>query len=172
MDCETVHTELTPSQSAKLKLRVIKSLVAIVIDKKYLINMIRDKKGKELSPCIIQMSLPQKKRGFRKIVIDEKVFNWRFNTLLEVCPATCKDNKVIVDFGWFDPWLYVNDQSGIPPEYDPKVVTPSFVRKVVEFALIQNWDITARAGVTKVIYRDNKFNIVLHLRLGYKLSTK
>jgi hypothetical protein len=110
---------------------------------------------------ITPMSLPQKKRGFRKIIIDDNVFNWRFNSQIEVCPATFKDNKLIVDFGWFDSWLYINDKLSIPPEYDPKVVTPSFVRKVVEFALIHNWDITAQTGVTKVIYRDNQFNIVL-----------
>jgi hypothetical protein len=107
------------------------------------------------------MALPQKKRGFRKIIIDDKAFNWRFNSQLEVCPATCKGNKVIVDFGWFDSWLYVNDQSNIPPEYDPKVVTPSFVRKVIEFALRHNWDITENAGVTKLTYRDKQLNIVL-----------
>lgn len=88
------------------------------------------------------MALPQKKRGFRKIVIDEKVFNWRFNSQLEICPAAYKDNKVIVDFGWFDSWLYVNDKSGIPSKYDPKIVTPSFVRKAIEFALVHDWDIT------------------------------
>jgi hypothetical protein len=107
------------------------------------------------------MALPQKKRGFRKIVIDDKAFNWRFNSQLEVCPAACKDNKVIVDFGWFDSWLYVNDKSGIPPKYDPKIVTPSFVRKAIEFALVHDWDITASIGVTKVIYRDTQFSIVL-----------
>jgi hypothetical protein len=107
------------------------------------------------------MALPQKKRGFRKIIIDDKVFNWRFNSQIEVCPAICKDNKVIVDFGWFDSWLYINDKSGFPPEYDPKIVTPSFVRKAIEFALVHNWDITAHTGVTKIIYRDNQFNLVL-----------
>ena len=50
--CETVRTELIPSQSAKQPLPVIKSLAAIVSDKK-LINMILDKKGKQLSPCIV-----------------------------------------------------------------------------------------------------------------------
>jgi hypothetical protein len=110
---------------------------------------------------ITPMSVPKKKRGFRKIVIDNNVFNWRFNSQIEVCPATCKDNKVIVDFGWFDSFLYLNDKSATPPEYAPKIVTPSFIRKVVEFALIHNWDITASTGVTKVIYRDNQFSIVL-----------
>jgi hypothetical protein len=107
------------------------------------------------------MSLPKKKRGFRKIVIDDKDFNWRFNSQIEVCPTSRKDNKLIVDFGWFDSFLYLNDKLAIPPEYEPQIVTPSFIRKVVEFALIHNWDITANTGVTKVIYRDNQLNIVL-----------
>jgi hypothetical protein len=110
---------------------------------------------------IIPVSLPKKKRGFRKIVIDGNLFNWRFNFQIEVCPVTCKDNRLIVDFGWYDSWLYLNDKLSIPPEYDPKVVTPSFVRKAVEFALVHKWDITANTGVTKVIYKDNHFNIVL-----------
>jgi hypothetical protein len=110
---------------------------------------------------IFPMSIPKRKRGFRKIVLDNNVFNWRFNSQIEVCPANRKDNRIIVDFGWFNSFLYLNDKSAIPPNHDPKVVTPSFVRKVIEFALIHNWDITARSGVTKVTYRDNQFNIIL-----------
>jgi hypothetical protein len=68
---------------------------------------------------IIPMSLPQKQKGFRKIVIDGKEF------------------------------------------YDPRIVTPSFVRKAIEFALRHNWDIAANTGITTVAYRDNQFNIVL-----------
>ena len=107
------------------------------------------------------MALPKKKRGFRKIIIDDKIFTWRFNSQLEICPATHKDNRLIVEFGWFDLWLYLNDKLNIPPEFDPKVVTPSFVREVIEFALSHDWDITARTRVTKIIYRDNQFNITL-----------
>jgi hypothetical protein len=32
-----------------------------------------------------------------------------------------------------------------------KIVTPSFVRKAIEFAIVHDWDITASLGVTKVI---------------------
>jgi len=110
---------------------------------------------------IVPMSLPQKKRGFRKIVIDGKEFSWRFNSQIEVCPASSKANKLLVDFGWFDSLLYTNDKLASPPDYDPQIVTPSFVRKVIEFALSHNWDIAANTGITKVEYRDNQFNVVL-----------
>jgi len=107
------------------------------------------------------MSIPQKQRGFRKIVVDGKAFSWRLNARIEVCPASCKGNKLVVDFGWFDPFLYMNDKSAAPPDYDPRIVTPSFVRKAIEFALSHNWDIAAKTGITKVSYRDNQFNLVL-----------
>ena len=107
------------------------------------------------------MSLPQKKRGFRKIVLDGKVFNWRFNAQIEVCPASCKANRLIVDFGWVDPFLYMNEPLPSAPDHDPKIVTPAFIRKAIEFALRHNWDITEKTLLTKVIYRENQFNIVL-----------
>jgi hypothetical protein len=109
----------------------------------------------------ISVSLPKKKKGFRKIVIEDKIFNWRFNSQVEVCLSSCKDNRLIVDFGWFDSLLYLNDKLAIPPEYDPQIVTPSFIRKVIEFALMHNWDLTRNSGVTKVLYKDNQFSIVL-----------
>lgn len=107
----------------------------------------------------IPMSLPQKKRGFRKIVIDGKEFNWRSNALIEVCPVSSKANKLIVDIGWVDPFLHMNEKSASPLDNDPRIVSPSFIRKAIEFALIHNWDITEKTRLTKVIYRDNQFNI-------------
>ncbi len=107
------------------------------------------------------MSLPQKKRGFRKIVIDGKEFNWRFNALIEVCPASNKANKLIVDIGWVDPFLHMNEKLTSTLDYDPGIISPAFIRKAIEFALIHNWDITEKTRLTKVIYRDNQFDIVL-----------
>lgn len=106
------------------------------------------------------MSLPKKKRGFRKISVEGNEFNWRFNSHIEVCPVARKNNKLIVDFGWFDPFLYVNDRLNSPTTYTPQIVTPAFVRKAIEFALKHNWDITEKTAVTKVVYRDNVFNVI------------
>ena len=103
------------------------------------------------------MSLPQKKRGFRKIAIDGRQFNWRFNSQIEICPVSSKDNKLVVDFGWFDAWLFVNDESSRPPDYNPKIVTPAFAREAIEFGLSQHWDVEQKVGVTEIIYRDNQF---------------
>lgn len=100
------------------------------------------------------MSLPQKKRGFRKIVVDGREFSWRFKRKIQICPASNKDNKLVVDFGWYDGWLYLNDRANTPPDYEPKVVTPEFVRKAIEFALAQGWDVEAKPGITNLIYWD------------------
>lgn len=105
------------------------------------------------------MAVPQKKRGFRKLVIANQTFNWRFNSLAEVCPAACNDNKLMVDIGWLDPWLYRNDPSTVPINNDPKIVTPFFVRQAIDFALSQHWDITAKTGLTKIVYRDSQFAV-------------
>lgn len=107
------------------------------------------------------MALPQKKRGFRKIIINGETFNWRLDSQIEICPASFKDNKLFVDFGWFDPWLSINDKSNIQGRQKLSIITPGFIRKVIEFSLLHNWDITRKTGITKVQYRDNQFNIVL-----------
>ena len=110
------------------------------------------------------MPLPQKKRGFRKIVVDSVEFNWRLNynieNNIEVCPSAHRDNKLIVDIGWYDAWLYVDSRTVKPPAYEPKIVTPAFIRTVIEFALANSWDIANRTLTTKINYRDNKFAIV------------
>jgi hypothetical protein len=105
------------------------------------------------------MSLPTNKRGFRKIVIDGKEFNWRFKSMIQVCPAFCRDNKLCIDFGWFDHWLYVNGKEK-PTDYDPEVVTPAFVREAIEFALKHHWNIEKKTGGINLLYRDKQFKIV------------
>ena len=64
------------------------------------------------------------------------------------------------DFGWFDPFLYLNDKLNSPTIFTPQIVTPAFVRKAIEFALKHNWNITEKTAVTKVVYRDNVFNVI------------
>jgi len=110
------------------------------------------------------MALPQKKRGFRKIVINDKAFNWRMNyisSLVEVRPAFNKDNKLSIDFGWWSRWLYINDAKSIrPPAYEPEVITPGFVKKAIEFALSQNWNIDGKPGIIKIQYKNSQFSKV------------
>jgi len=108
------------------------------------------------------MSLPGKKRGFRKTVIDGKEFSWRFNSLIEINPSSSKANKLLVDFGWVDPFLNVNNKSASLPENNPAIATPSLTSQAIEFALKNNWDVTKRTGVMKIVYRDSLFTLSSH----------
>jgi len=108
------------------------------------------------------MSLPGKKRGFRKIVIDGKEFSWRFNSQIEINPSASKANKLLVDFGWLDPFLSVNNKSASPPENNPARATPSLTKQAIEFALKNNWDVTKRTGVMKIVYMDSLFILSNH----------
>ena len=105
------------------------------------------------------MSLPQKKRGFRKIIVDGKEFSWRFNSHIEVSPASCQANKLWIDFSWSSPFLYMNDHV-VPQDSDPKIVTPSFIGRAIEFALQHDWDVMRKTGIIKIKYRDNQFTLV------------
>lgn len=46
---------------------------------------------------------------------------------------------MIVDFGWYDVLLFVNDIDNCPPDFEPKFVTPNLVSKSISFALNEGW---------------------------------
>lgn len=104
------------------------------------------------------MTTPKKKNGFRKIKIEGMNFNWRFNQVIDIRPELKKENILIVDFGWFDEWLYVNDTEGRPPDFEPKTVTPEFVRRAIEFALKNNWNTDLKTGLMQLKFVDGKFS--------------
>ncbi len=106
------------------------------------------------------MSIAEKKRGFRKIVVENKAFNWRFTSLVDIRPEGLKGNKLLVDFGWFDEWLYANDRENRPPDFEPKVITAQFVKKAIEFALLNDWNIESDNLVLNLKFHDGEFQIL------------
>lgn len=80
------------------------------------------------------------KKGLRRIIVDKREFYWKFNEKIFVMSNNSKNSSLIVDFGWYDVWLYVNDEENRPPDFEPKVVTPNFVRESIKYALKQGWD--------------------------------
>jgi hypothetical protein len=105
------------------------------------------------------MGQPEKKRGFRKITIDGRTFKWRFDSLIDIRPAANKENKLKVDFGWFDEFLYISDRENRPPDFEPKIVTPEFVKQAIKFALNNDWHIEPKTGMFELSYRDGRFNV-------------
>lgn len=99
------------------------------------------------------MALPQK--GLRKIVVGGDSYFWLFKQKIFV---TTKDQKnlLIVDFGWFDVWLYVNDPENRPADFEPRQVTPKFISDSIVFALENGWskgkmELQFRNGIYKQV---------------------
>jgi len=108
------------------------------------------------------MATPKKKQGFRKIVVKNINFNWKFSGGIDVRPEINKNNKLFIDYGWFDEWLYVNDKENKPPDYKPQVVTPNFVRQSIEFALENGWNIENKTGILEIEYKADNYKLKLN----------
>ncbi|MEH0152578.1 hypothetical protein V6R21_00450 [Limibacter armeniacum] len=80
------------------------------------------------------------KKGLRKIVVDNREFYWKFNEKIFVISEEDKNSLLLVDFGWYDVWLFVNDKENKSPDFEPKSVTPKFVSESITYALTQGWD--------------------------------
>jgi len=95
------------------------------------------------------------KKGLRKIVVEEQVFYWRFNKQIYVFKEEAENSLLIVDFGYYDLWLHVNDEQK-PPDFEPKIVTPKFVRESILFALNHGWT----NGTCELVFQDNRYEQV------------
>lgn len=106
------------------------------------------------------MTVP-KSKGFRAIVVGNYRYMWRFSGHILVVPAGLSGRQVLeIDFGWFDGWLYASNAADRPPEFSPKVVTPSFVALAIDFALRNGWSTDLRGGRFVVNCRGaNGFNV-------------
>lgn len=80
------------------------------------------------------------KKGLRKIIVDNQEFYWKFNEKVFVFSEEAKNRLLIVDFGWYDVWLYLNNQGDRPPDFAPKNVTPKFISESITYALAQGWE--------------------------------
>lgn len=101
---------------------------------------------------------PRRPRGFRRIVVRDVSFSWRFrpgphdSTLVVVGPGASGCRLVVTLHGWKDPWLSLSGfqiVDGVMQLYSsarnqPAVVAPAFVRAAIEHALDQGWDHAAR----------------------------
>ena len=105
------------------------------------------------------MAKPNKKRGFRKLTIKDINFNWCFLGKIDIRPDENRNNQLIIDFGWYDIWLHVEDLKNPPSPYDPKVITPQFVKKCILFAIANGWDIEKKVDKFELLYRQGTFTL-------------
>ncbi|MDG1334235.1 MAG: hypothetical protein P8P74_18015 [Crocinitomicaceae bacterium] len=95
------------------------------------------------------------KKGLRKIVVHGRIFYWKFKEKVFVMSEENRNQLLIIDFGWFDVWLYVNSKEQSPAEFEPKAVTPKFVRESIVFASLNGWD----SGKMELKFRNGKYEI-------------
>ncbi|SIT30099.1 hypothetical protein SAMN05421788_109127 [Filimonas lacunae] len=113
-------------------------------------------------PLVLQkaMALPKKLRGFRKVMVEGKCFYWRFASVIDIRPAMQKQNRLSVDFGWYDTWLYINDDPAHrPPPFVPLVVSPGVVKQAILFALSNRWNTDKKNGLIQLTYKNQQFFI-------------
>lgn len=104
------------------------------------------------------MASPTKKRGFRTIKVDDECYNWSFVGIVDIrFSDSPKQSALRVDFGWYDIWLYGNDEKR-PPDFEPKIVTPNFVEQAIRFAVKNGWN-RKRSTVTQIFYRSRAFTM-------------
>ena len=96
------------------------------------------------------------KKGFRTIVVEGKTYAWKFKEKIVILNEEQEGSLLVVDFGWYDPWLYANDPKNKPPEFEPKTVTPKFVAACIAYALEQGWEKTDM----RISFREGDFSLI------------
>ncbi|MGV0919041.1 hypothetical protein ACTS94_01430 [Empedobacter falsenii] len=97
------------------------------------------------------------RNSFRKIVVNEIGFHWMFHHIIKIRPDHQRQNKLDIDFGYYDSWLFVNDKENEPADYEPKVITPAFIRKCIEEAINMGWNPDLKSGLFKLKYHNKTF---------------
>lgn len=103
--------------------------------------------------------IPKKRNGFRKITIDNAIYYWRLNNVIEIRPDQNQSNKLEIDFGYFDHWEFTNHPEERPEDFEPKIVTPGFIKKIIQNAIQSGWNVNDKNKVLKLSYRNSEFRI-------------
>ncbi len=87
------------------------------------------------------MTLPKKRRGFRKIIVNNIIYNWRFCSYIDIRPNENKNNRLLIDVGWYDVWLYVNNPKSKSKNTFPQNITPKLIERLINESIRIGWDI-------------------------------
>ena len=111
------------------------------------------------------MARPQKKRSFRKIVVDDQSFQWRFNSgkmqgVLEIVaadPSHSQGQRLMIDWGWVD-WFEPDYKT--VESFAPHIVTPQFVQLAIQRALSLGWHPFSPGADLMLTYNGNDFTVI------------
>lgn len=104
------------------------------------------------------MSYPNKKKGWRNIIVNNQQFRWCFLLKAEYCllklqgASSASQQAVFVLHNWRDPWL---SDSVLPNEL--KVLTSKFASQAVAFALQNGWKPDKVGAAIRFEFKNDEF---------------
>ena len=106
------------------------------------------------------MTLQKKKKGFRKIIVDGVVYNWKGPNIDIRLVSKPHGQALCIDYGYWCIWDYIHLKSeDHPPDFEPKTLTPKFVAESIKFGRQNGWDPENKFGKFKVYYQDQEFRL-------------
>ena len=94
------------------------------------------------------------KKELRKITVEDRQFYWRFNGKVFIIPEENPNRLLVVDFGWYDVWDHIHDGENRPPDFEPQIATPKFVRDSILYALSLGWN----ESKMEIQYKNGTYN--------------
>ena len=101
-----------------------------------------------------------KPKGFRSIVVDGRTYYWQLTArgILKIVTGRKSSPALEVDFGWYDVWLYPPGDPATPPPFEPRIVTPEFVRAAVVTGIQAGWGPAETGSAVRLVYRNGAFS--------------
>ncbi len=90
-------------------------------------------------------------KRLRRIVVDERLYRWRFDDVLVVIPGDRSGPQLYVDWGWRE------HLEADGPASPPQVVTPRFVAAAIRFAAIHGWPSAEDDGSMRLGFEEGSF---------------
>ena len=114
------------------------------------------------------MTIPKKRRGFRRIVVDLINYDWRFDNCnwsneptyyIDIRLTIEPRSKLLIDIDWEDPWLKNIDNTPyhhLHPCSSP--ITPKFVENAIKASTKLGWQPTKNHDEFFVKYQGGEFS--------------
>ena len=105
------------------------------------------------------MALPEKKRGFRSIVVNEQTFYWKVDRSLDIRSGIFPETKIHVELEWVDSRIPIGERSYL----NNLTITPKLVTESILFALNNQWNPAIKTNqVFSIRYEKNAFSLIIY----------
>jgi hypothetical protein len=105
------------------------------------------------------MAVPEKKRGFRSIVVNQQTFYWKVDSYLDIRSGIFPETKIHVEVEWVDSRIPIEERSYL----NNLTITPKLVAESIFFALNNHWNPAIKTDqVFSIRYEKNEFSLVVY----------